>query len=157
MNQRLCQNCNLIQDLTEFSKSSRHKDGLQRKCRTCNKIDCKKFQRNNPDYGKNYRATHPENVIKANRKFKQKNPDYMLRYNYGISQEDYDRLYNKQNGACAICRGICSTGQKLSVDHDHSTKKVRGLLCKRCNRVLGFMEESQDLFKASMEYLASCK
>jgi hypothetical protein len=68
---------------------------------------------------------------------------------YGITQEQYEALYIKQGRVCAICgqpetRKHHKTGTlwKLSVDHDHTTGQVRGLLCERCNRGLGLCEEN---------------
>jgi hypothetical protein len=56
---------------------------------------------------------------------------------YGISAADYDALLIRQKGVCRICRKPCSTQKRLAVDHDHKTKRIRGLLCRRCNRGLG--------------------
>ena len=54
---------------------------------------------------------------------------------YGITIEDYDRMYEEQGGRCAICRTDQpgGAGERFSVDHDHETGKVRGLLCNNCN------------------------
>ena len=46
-----------------------------------------------------------------------------------------------QQDACAICRRRCATGRRLAVDHDHTTGRVRGLLCFRCNTSLARYEE----------------
>lgn len=60
-----------------------------------------------------------------------------LKARYGISAMEYDKLLAKQRGVCWICRSVCSSGMRLAVDHDRETKKVRGLLCRCCNRGLG--------------------
>ena len=55
-----------------------------------------------------------------------------LLYKYGITIKEYNKLYKKQGGVCAICR----KKQKircLAVDHDHTTARIRRLLCIRCN------------------------
>lgn len=52
---------------------------------------------------------------------------------YGINNNQFDAMMRLQQGRCAICR--CDTIQRrLHVDHDHKTKRVRGLLCFQCNR-----------------------
>ncbi len=56
---------------------------------------------------------------------------------YGINKIDYDALLTRSGGKCEICRRVVS---KLCVDHDHQTKRVRGLLCDVCNRMLGVYE-----------------
>src|SRR6266566_9976904 len=78
---------------------------------------------------------------------------------YGITLEDYERLLARQGGTCAICH---STGRKakarwnehyLDVDHDHETGQVRGLLCRRCNILLGYYEKYRHLLNSLKQYL----
>ena len=72
----------------------------------------------------------------------------------GISLADYDAMRQRQNGACAICK---RSGQALCVDHCHACGKVRGLLCGKCNSVLGFCDDSPAHLLAAAAYLrASC-
>jgi hypothetical protein len=66
--------------------------------------------------------------------------DYNLKKAYGLSLTKYDELLEKQQGVCAVCERVCSTGRKLAVDHSHVTGKIRGLLCARCNLALGWYE-----------------
>lgn len=61
----------------------------------------------------------------------------MLKRRYGITLEEYEKMFAEQDGKCAICKGVCPTGRNLAVDHDHDTGKVRGLLCSRCNQGIG--------------------
>jgi hypothetical protein len=82
--------------------------------------------------------------------------DRTLRYKYGIGCDEYDRRLIEQDGRCAICRGIktyCSVGDFFSVDHDHSTGDVRGLLCGHCNRGLGMMSDDPVRLRAAADYL----
>lgn len=58
---------------------------------------------------------------------------------YGITEDDYEDMMVVQGGVCALCGGVNRTN-RLSVDHDHETGKVRGLLCIACNRGLGHIE-----------------
>lgn len=71
---------------------------------------------------------------------------------YGITGEQYNELINKQNGVCAICK---TEGNKrsLSVDHDHRSGKIRGLLCHNCNLSLGLCHDSVETLQAAIEYL----
>ena len=64
----------------------------------------------------------------------------------------YDMLV-AQGGVCAICRLTCQSGKRLCVDHDHATGKVRGLLCQKCNTVLGKMSDSPELLRRAAAYL----
>ena len=68
---------------------------------------------------------------------------------YGLTVEDYDAFVQAQNGLCAIC-GLPPRGKmkRLSVDHDHKTGTVRGLLCITCNRTLGYLDNENWRTKA---------
>lgn len=72
---------------------------------------------------------------------------------YGITPEDYQQMMDEQEGKCVLCREECSSGQRLSVDHNHDTGKVRGLLCRNCNRGLGLLKEDPSVLLRAIEYL----
>ena len=76
-----------------------------------------------------------------------------LMKHYGISRIAYDELYKAQDGKCAICKEECKRGRELSVDHCHTTGKVRGLLCSTCNIALGLMEDNIQLLECAINYL----
>ena len=71
-----------------------------------------------------------------------------------LSTYDYAKLLVEQNNACAIC-GVSATELKreLSVDHNHETNKIRGLLCHHCNIGLGNFRDSTTLLSVAIEYL----
>lgn len=73
-----------------------------------------------------------------------------LKYWYGITAQDYEKMYQSQKGKCAICG---EDSKKLVVDHDHASNKVRSLLCFRCNIALGQLESGKDFVEKAMEYL----
>lgn len=70
--------------------------------------------------------------------------------NYNFTLEEYNRMYEKQEGKCAIC-GI--NYPVLCVDHHHSTGKVRGLLCRKCNLLLGNANDDMLILSKAIEYL----
>ena len=74
---------------------------------------------------------------------------------YGISVEEYDALLARQNGTCAICKGPQHNGRqkRMHVDHCHETGLVRGLLCSRCNRGIGFFGHRADWMASAAGYL----
>ena len=78
-----------------------------------------------------------------------------LKTNYGITVDEYYRMLEKQLGLCAICLRFPEKKRKLAVDHDHLTKKVRGLLCDRCNRAIGLMGDSAAAVSRAVAYLRS--
>ena len=77
-----------------------------------------------------------------------------LRRNYGITLEIYEEMLEDQHYGCKICgKDKEKNGKNLAVDHCHTTGKVRGLLCDKCNRGLGFFEEDKDKMRLAMQYL----
>lgn len=89
------------------------------------------------------------------------NPDKVKRTHlwrqYKLHLEDYENMWLEQQGQCAICSvELIITKGKLNtacVDHDHSTGKVRGILCRRCNNVLGFNKDDITIFEKQQSYL----
>ena len=76
-----------------------------------------------------------------------------LKRAYGLSQEDYDSQAAAQNFLCAVCREANPHGKPLGVDHNHVTGANRELLCDRCNKILGFARDSQELMFMLICYL----
>jgi hypothetical protein len=74
---------------------------------------------------------------------------------YGLTEEAYQVLLQAQNYVCKIC-GLPETNRRkknLSVDHDHVTGRVRGLLCSTCNVMLGMAKEDQTTLLRAIQYL----
>lgn len=88
-----------------------------------------------------------------------KQPDYEraghVRRKYGVTPEQYNELLDKQSGKCVIC-GYAFGQRKgdIQVDHCHDSGKVRGLLCDKCNRGLGFFQDQKQLLENAAAYLA---
>ena len=83
-----------------------------------------------------------------------------MKYKYGITESDYDRMMQEQEGRCAICNTTQTKDKnmnRLVVDHCHTSGKVRGLLCSACNKALGILEDSVDVLKSAVEYLTKHK
>lgn len=82
-----------------------------------------------------------------------------MRRNYGISVADYEAKHRAQSGKCAICdeaeTALGPTGRvrPLSVDHCHTSNKVRGLLCNNCNHAIGKFKDDPRVVDRAAEYL----
>lgn len=76
--------------------------------------------------------------------------DYALRKRYGITTKQYEEMKEKQDGKCAICHNV---PERLVVDHNHTTGKVRELLCDACNFALGALKEDVLRFEAAITYI----
>ena len=75
---------------------------------------------------------------------------------YGLTMEAYNKLLRKQRGRCAIC-GFADQSNPQAfpvVDHCHKTGKVRGLLCRDCNRGLGFLKDQLSYVRKAAVYLS---
>ena len=71
---------------------------------------------------------------------------------YGLTLEDYNEMLAAQGGGCAIC-GKVYKNKALPVDHNHTTGKVRELLCNRCNGLVAVLERQDDLLGRAIRYL----
>jgi recombination endonuclease VII len=90
---------------------------------------------------------------------------YRLKANFKLSPEQYSEMLSAQGGLCAICRQaeyvkvsnpyMETKVRNLCVDHNHTTGKVRGLLCTLCNGTIGFSRENISHLEACIEYLKS--
>lgn len=77
---------------------------------------------------------------------------------YGIDLETYNMMWALQEGKCAIChKHQTDNGRRLAVDHEHSTGKIRNLLCQYCNTALGLLQEDLSVMSALVEYLKAHK
>jgi hypothetical protein len=77
---------------------------------------------------------------------------------YGVTADWYEQKVREQGGLCAICGKTESAKHRgklvrLSVDHNHKTRKPRGLLCAACNRAIGLMKEDPQRLEAAARYL----
>ena len=79
----------------------------------------------------------------------------MFKYKYGITVDEYEAMLVEQDHRCKICgtKDEESSRGKLYVDHDHKTKKVRGLLCHGCNTGLGAFKDNAEFLKSAIQYL----
>ncbi len=77
---------------------------------------------------------------------------------YGITVDDYNRMFEEQQGVCKICSLPANhNSNHLCIDHDHDTGQVRALLCDTCNRGLGYFKDDSRLIEKAAEYLRTFK
>lgn len=133
---KLCSKCNVEKDDNEFYRHSETRDKLHSWCKQCH-ADTYRI-RKLADPTKYYRT-------RMNAHYKRE---------YGLDIEAIEGLVNEQGGKCGICQKV---PDKLEVDHDHETGKVRGLLCHQCNSSLGWLGDSMPKLLKAVNYLLKRK
>jgi hypothetical protein len=93
-------------------------------------------------------------------KYQQANPDkvkaWQRKSKYGITQEQYDGMLQKQDNKCAICKTTEPKGcGSWHIDHNHSTGQVRGLLCNNCNVGIGSLGDDPTRLTEAAKYLSA--
>ena len=120
---------------------------MARKVTECPHTDRKHFAKGKCSscYCRGQQVKRPDHKKRAKR--------YALKCDYGMTLEEYEALFLKQDGKCVLCHKG-QTKRLLSVDHDHKTGKIRGLVCVRCNVLLGMAQDQPERFTAAITYLA---
>jgi hypothetical protein len=75
-----------------------------------------------------------------------------LRARYGMEVAEYEILLDAQKGKCSLCKEI-PPKRRLAVDHCHTTQVFRGLLCSRCNLMLGYAQDSPERLRSAAAYI----
>jgi hypothetical protein len=128
--------CRVEQPLSSFHFRNVKKGYRQSVCKECHRI--RKHEWDNQ---------HRPNLKDANRRAH-------LKRTYGITEEQYQEIFQKQNGNCAVCKRHQTVfKQRLAVDHNHKTGQIRGLLCNHCNRYVIGRRNDPELYKSASEYL----
>lgn len=106
-------------------------------------------------YQAKYRAENLDVIRTKEREFGRANPEVTrerrLKSRYVLTLTEFDERSRAQDGRCAICRKPPKA--QLCVDHAHSTRKVRGLLCRSCNLGIGYLQESPAILTAAAAYI----
>ena len=102
-----------------------------------------------------FRKTQPDKSNSTSRAWRSRNPhrvrDMWLRRAYGITSSQFEVLKKNQKGTCAIPG--CGQSRNLQVDHNHSSGRIRGLICRRHNLALGGFKDSLQELQAAIRYL----
>lgn len=107
-----------------------------------------------------WKSTHPETLRSINRKagikYRENHPDIIkeghLRSRYGITLGQFEEMLGLREGLCALC-GAHMERNDIAVDHDHANGRIRGLIHKRCNHVIGYALDNSSLLRLAAEYL----
>lgn len=138
-----------------------HKSDGATYCRACT-LESNKIHRSVPEFNERRRARMHAMTLEQRRIYvkwdSDKAADKLLRRDYGITLVHYNVMFAQQRGLCAACgqsETVKHNGRirRLSVDHDHTTGLVRGLLCHNCNRAVGLLGDNAERAAALAQYL----
>ncbi len=153
-----CSQCKEYKPKEEFYSRKSRKRGHNYRCKMCEKAYTQQ---------PHARELLRERARRYSHRLKKENPEEYYRRSrrsclnqYGLTEKDYEELLEKQNGVCAICgkppygkRAAHNQESKLHIDHNHTTGKVRGLLCTRCNTSIGGFDENISIIEKAIQYL----
>jgi hypothetical protein len=134
-----------------------------------NRVSREYYQKNKEWLNESSREYYKENKEKLNKlsrenhlNNKERDSEIRLKYRYGITTEDHKKLYESQNGICPICKNKFkfiseNKTEMLFIDHNHKTGIIRGLICRRCNLLLGHANDDVKLLLNAVEYLKKSK
>lgn len=147
---KTCTRCKETKDYLLFAKDKRRKDGYACHCKSCMGFYSSKVSK----------ETRNKNSIQWKEVNPQKVRKQWLKQTYNISWEEYETLFNSQQGRCAICnkqlklhKGIAGEQEVACVDHCHESLLIRGLLCSNCNSALGLLNEDSSIVQRAVKYL----
>jgi len=131
--------------LSDYYADKRTKDGKCAKCKKCWEIVYKSWKSRNRETWIQYNWKWYEN---SGARFKRR----------GITEEEYNEILKSQDGVCAICKReervvVRGKIRPLHIDHDHITKKFRGLLCSAYNTAIGKFEDNIEYLLSAIKYL----
>lgn len=129
-----CSKCGIFRKLADYHVNLLGSFGVRKDCKECIK---------------KYHADKKE-LDPIGTRIALKNTNLMR--NYNITIEEYNKLLEEQEGKCAICDKLMV---EPHLDHDHSTGKIRALLCQQCNMGIGMFGDDPDLVVKAAAYLKS--
>jgi hypothetical protein len=148
MSHKICKNCGEEKPSSFFWKDSKYltlgdKDGLRIYCISCDKKirDTDHRREYAKVWSRNYRKRNPDKARWAS-----------IKHRHGLTKEEWQMMFDKQLGCCAICgKHQSEVKRRLVVDHCHKTGKIRKLLCDLCNTRLGWYENHQAIIDDYVE------
>lgn len=153
-----CKKQNELKHIVKYKNKYFLRSTLYRDFSFENMINIKRNKEKARKLAKEWYKNNRERSIKNREEYNKNHPDWHRRYwlkkQFNITLEEYNNLFSKQEGKCAICgEHQDNIGKTLGVDHDHFTDEVRGLLCYNCNLLLGHAKDRTYILRKAIEYL----
>lgn len=145
---KVCTKCKCAKKLTSFYTDKKR---IRSICKSCDKKALSIWRINNRD---KLRA-HCRNWYKKNKCVRR---EYSIKTRFGITTKQYENMLHDQGYKCGICGKNQSLFKKrFSIDHNHETGKIRGLLCPQCNVALGLFKDNQEILISAAKYVTKHK
>jgi len=164
MEYKHCHICGERKPLDDFYRSAGMRDGHRNDCKVCNLAAKKKRYDADPATAiarvKRWQQANSERLNAYHREYrarpevKRQQRDAYYRRQYGTTADEVDEIVELQGGRCLICKG--ELPERLAsrhLDHDHTTGRIRGVLCIDCNHGIGKLKDSPDLLLRAVVYL----
>jgi hypothetical protein len=151
INRKACRTCKEIKpESTAFFYFRKENNKFRTQCIECDKLQKKKQREANKDKINRERREKYKSCEETRLKAR----DQRLKYTFGINIEEYNKMFEKQNGCCKICNIHQSKMERrFAVDHCHETDIIRGLLCDNCNLGLGNFQDNPEFLEVAKSYL----
>lgn len=156
---KTCQKCREEVPVEMFGVRSLSLDGLQPRCKPCtneaNRVYHARSYERDPEahrarqkrWNADWRAADPERTRRSYR-------DHNLRFTHGITLAEWEAMFEAQGKVCGLCGHDEPRGLKgFHVDHDHTTGKIRSILCALCNVGLGAFGDDPERLRLAAVYL----
>lgn len=147
---KVCRTCKEEKPISEFHKHKTTRDRLNGECKKCHRARAQKWAEENRDRAAAASRRHRAKLDPEVAAERVRRSNYKAAY--GITPEDYDRMFEEQKGLCAICLEP-PVKMRLAVDHNKKTGKVRQLLCGRCNTSIGLLREDVEIMARAIVYI----
>ncbi len=167
-NSKFCFICFELKTLDNFHKHSMAIHGVRNECKDCRNskkkitknssqrmcTNCFKVKPNTDEFFKFQKLKNDQNSRRLKATCLECQADYFFAYHlkkkYNLTREQYDKMVLEQKGICAICNNF---SEKLKIDHNHNTSKIRKLLCNNCNAGIGLFYENFQIMESAISYL----
>lgn len=164
--QRICNCCKSWKPIEQYTKSKTGHMGLSAVCKDCEneKARIRYAEKDILSRRKGQKSVYDRERrkrLRAEGKLKKPDPEAQreqaMKRKYGITIKDYEAMVKAQNNECAICfaPGEQERNGKLVIDHCHASGKVRGLLCNKCNLLLGHANDTIERLERAILYLSN--
>ena len=164
METKTCEKCKIEKEIHSYYKPKNRNH--RRICRSCTRLIAYEWRKNNPDKYQTIQHKYwLNNKEELSSKSKQKRAENYIEYSNRrkeLSSQRKLKRYNgivekltiDQNNSCAICKLLFTTENPIDIDHDHMSGNIRGLLCRKCNSGLHYLEKLE-VVESMLKYLES--